>query len=330
MTSAKALSLLKNGPKGIQEWNRRRENGEKIPSLRQADLSEADLSGADLSEADLNAADLGAADLIEADLSGADLTGASLSGASLSGADLNAANLSAADLSEVDMSKSTCYQTRFSDVDLSTAKGLETIRHPGPSTLGVDTLFKSKGKIPEAFLRGCGVPEPMIVNLKSLVGSLEPIQFYSCFISHSSADKEFARRLHSRLRDEGLRVWFDEEHMKGGKEIHPQIDEAIRFHDKLLLVLSEASMKSTWVATEIRRTRRAEERERRRKLFPIRLVGFERVESWELPDSKGEDLAEVVRQFFIPDFTNWKDQDAFEAAVGRLLRDLKAEGPPAK
>src|SRR5262249_44783765 len=34
--------------------------------------------------------------------------------------------------------------------------------------------------------------------------------FSSCFISHSSADKEFARRLHSRMREEGLRVWFDE------------------------------------------------------------------------------------------------------------------------
>jgi hypothetical protein len=34
-----------------------------------------------------------------------------------------------------------------------------------------------------------------------------------------------------------------------------------------------------------------------------------------------------VRKFFIPDFTSWKDHDAFEAGFGRLLRDLKAEGP---
>ena len=43
----------------------------------------------------------------------------------------------------------------------------------------------------------------------------------------------------------------------------------------------------------------------------------------------GEDLAREVRKYHIPDFTNWKDHDTFEAAFARLLRDLKAEGPPA-
>jgi hypothetical protein len=38
----------------------------------------------------------------------------------------------------------------------------------------------------------------------------------------------------------------------------------------------------------------------------------------------GVDLAEEVRQYFIPDFSNWKDHDAFEASFARLLRDLKA------
>jgi len=32
-----------------------------------------------------------------------------------------------------------------------------------------------------------------------------------------------------------------------------------------------------------------------------------------------------VRQYFIPDFSDWKDHDAFETAFRRLLRDLKAE-----
>jgi len=152
---------------------------------------------------------------------------------------------------------------------------------------------------------------------------MQPIQFYTCFISHSSIDKEFARRLYSQMRDKGLRVWFDEEHMKGGRELHPQIDEAIRAYDKLLLVLSEASMNSKWVKTEIRRARLAEQGEAGRKLFPIRLIDFKPIEAWQLPDSSGEDLAEEVRKFFIPDFSNWKDHDSFEAAFARLLNDLK-------
>ena len=39
--------------------------------------------------------------------------------------------------------------------------------------------------------------------------------------------------------------------MKIGDEIRPRIDESIRVHDKLLLVLSESSLASTWVKKEV-------------------------------------------------------------------------------
>lgn len=84
-------------------------------------------------------------------------------------------------------------------------------------------------------------------------------------------------------------------------------------------------MKSKWVETEIRRARKVELKEGRRKLFPIRLVSYEALQEWVCIDSKtGEDLAEEVRSYFIPDFSNWKSHDDFEAAFGRLLADLKA------
>jgi hypothetical protein len=356
MNRKEAMRLLRGGQDGVKEWNSRRRGGESIPNLSGTDLSGADLfkanlsgavltgavlTGADLSEAELSKADLSGADLIQADLSWADLSEADLREADLREADLiqadliqadlseaglSEAGLSGADLSGADVTNCRCEGTLFANVDLSEVKGLETIRHEGPSTVGVDTLFKSKGKIPEAFLRGCGVPEPIIVNLKSLVSSLEPIQFYSCFISHSSADKDFARRLHSRMRDEGLRVWFDEADMQAGKKLHEQIDEAIRVYDRLLLVLSASSMNSEWVKTELRKAFKLERRDGKRKLFPIGLVPYSAVRDWECFDSDhGKDLAVEVREYFIPDFTNWKDQDAFEAAFGRLLRDLKAE-----
>src|SRR4051812_23766305 len=75
----------------------------------------------------------------------------------------------------------------------------------------------------------------------------------------SIGDHRFGRRLHSRMLQENLRVWFDDEDMKGGRELHPQIDEAIRLYDKFLLVLSEASMNSRWVKTEVRRAWLAEQ-----------------------------------------------------------------------
>ena len=87
----------------------------------------------------------------------------------------------------------------------------------------MDTLVRSRGKIPEAFLRGCGVPDALIANLPALIGAMEPIQFYSCFISYSTKDQDFAERLHSKLRDKGLRVWFAPEDIQGGKK-HPRAD----------------------------------------------------------------------------------------------------------
>jgi uncharacterized membrane protein YgcG len=51
--------------------------------------------------------------------------------------------------------------------------------------------------------------------------------------------------------------------------------------------------------------------------------------AWECLDSDtGEDLAEEVRKYHIPDFSNWKDNEAFEAAFDRLQKDLKAETKP--
>ena len=128
------------------------------------------------------------------------------------------------------------------------------------------------------------------------------------------------------MRDEGLRVWFAPEDIQGGKKLHEQIDEAIRVYDKLLLVLSAESMNSEWVRTEIRKAQKAEFKEGRRKLFPIRLVNFETIRDWECFDAdSGKDLAVEIREYFIPDFSNWKDHDSFEAAFARLLKDLKAE-----
>ena len=72
-----------------------------------------------------------------------------------------------------------------------------------------------------------------------------------------------------------LRVWFAPEEMKGGQKLYDQIERAIQLHDRLLVVLSESSMQSDWVITEIQRAREAELKEKRRKLFPIAIVGFD-------------------------------------------------------
>jgi hypothetical protein len=292
--------------------------------LHKADLSQADLRQASLSMVRLHQAILRQANLHGANLSGADLREANLYKTSLREADLSTADLSQADLRKVEFTNSIFGYTRFADVDLSVAKNLHLTHHRGPSTVGIDTLYKSNGNIPLEFLEGCGVPETMITFAKSLVGTA--IEYYSCFISYSTKDDEFARQLNDRMKRGGLRVWFAPEEMKGGKKIHEQLYEAIRYHDKLILVLSAASMNSTWVQTEIKRARKHEREDKRRKLFPISLVPFGEIQKWELFDGdEGRDLAQEIREYYIPDFSRWKDYDKFTTEFEKLLRALRAD-----
>jgi hypothetical protein len=314
-----------------------------------ADLRDADLSGADLTHAELNGVamnganlycaqlchadlsdailigtNLGHADLSRADLSRCFLSDAVLSGANLRGAILSGANLSAVLMRDANLSEAIVGWTIFAHVDFSEIKGLETVGHQGPSSIGIDTLYKSMGTIPEAFLRGAGVPDGLIRYIHSNVG---PSQFHSCFISYSSKDEEFAHRLHVDLQSKGVRCWFAPHDIKGGRKLHEQIDEAVRRHDRLLLILSEHSMNSEWVKTEIAHARQKELKEQRQTLFPVSLVPFDKICEWKCFDADtGKDSAREIREYFIPDFSNWMDRDAYNHAFNHLLRDLKAEG----
>ena len=112
--------------------------------------------------------------------------------------------------------------------------------------------------------------------------------------------------------------------MKGGRKLYDQINEAIRVHDKLLLVLSENSIESDWVATEIKKARAREKRENKQMLFPIAIVPYASIKKWELfdPDS-GSDLAAEIRSYHIPDFSNWKNHDSYQDIFEKLVKDLK-------
>jgi hypothetical protein len=269
------------------------------------------------------------ANLSSANLNGVNLFGANLFGANLTWANLTGANLTGATLDNSDMTRAYIGGTSFGDNNLHDVGGLETVHHFGPSTIGTNTIYRSKGKIPEVFLRGCGVPDEFITFAKSIVTS--PIQFYSCFISYSTKDQAFADRLYADLQNKGVRCWFAPHDVQGGKKIHEQIDEAIRLHDKLLLILSPHSMESEWVKTEIAKARKRELRDQRRVLFPIRLAPFETLRDWECFDADtGKDSAREIREYFIPDFSHWKNHDSYQEAFQSLIRDLKASDAKPK
>lgn len=309
-------------------------------NITNADFTGINLHKADLSETNLSDSDLTNGHLYVANLEGANLTGVNLANANLSGANFRRSDLSNASLHGailIDANFNDCIfrgtnftscligNTVFSFVDLNNIIGLESIIHRGPSSVGIETIFISEGKITEVFMKGCGVPDSFTSYIPSFVGSSQSIQFYSCFISYSTKDTEFAERLHSRMLQSKLRVWYAPEDMKGGEKMNEQIDLAIHLNDRLLIVLSENSMQSNWVLNEIRRARKVEKKENRRKLFPIRLVEYDKLEKWEFlkPDADVETIEEI-RSYYIPDFSNWKNHDSFEMAFNRLYNDLKA------
>jgi uncharacterized protein YjbI with pentapeptide repeats len=293
--------------------------------MRFTHLGGANLEGALLQSAQLDWASLELANLKDAGLNGATLIGTNLRRANFGEAQLLGVNLTQADLTGAHLNSVSVGGTVFSDLDLSTVQGLDSVRHDRPSEISVSTLVKSRGKIPESFLRGCGVPDSLIEYLPSLLGAMKPIEFYSCFISYSTKDEDFAKRLHGRMREHNLRVWFANEDLKGGHKLHQQIDEAIRVYDKFIIVLSPESLRSKWVMNEVRRTRKAELANNQRKFFPIALLPYNELKDWECIDPEtGTDLAAEIREYYIPDFRNWKNHDSFEKAFAQLLEGLKA------
>jgi TIR domain len=96
-------------------------------------------------------------------------------------------------------------------------------------------------------------------------------------------------------------------------------------HERLLLILSPSSIHSEWVKTEIAKARKREVLEKRRMLFPVMLkIGYKELTEWECFDADtGKDSAREIREYYIPDFSQWESPEKYNEEFEKLVRDLK-------
>ena len=264
----------------------------------------------------------------------AKFTRANLTEADLRGSSLVEVDLRGATLVEADLMGAFLNDTVFANTILTGAKGLEHCQHFGPSTIDHRTLRKNPN-FPLEFLQGCGFSDLEIEFYKLYQKDLSPgqitdigkhiidlrsdpaIQYHSCFISYSSKDDDYVRKLHDDLQEAGVRCWFPPKDLRIGDKFRAKIDEAIRSHEKLLLILSKAAIDSGWVEYEANRAHSREMKSGETVLLPVRLD-----DAILKVDATWADFIRDERH--IGDFRQWIDTDKYADAFQRLLRDLRA------
>ena len=74
---------------------------------------------------------------------------------------------------------------------------------------------------------------------------------WGLFLSHSTADIDFTRRLALDVEEAGVRVWFAEWQMSVGDSLREKIEKDIQGSAFLGVVLSPNSVQSRWVRVEL-------------------------------------------------------------------------------
>ena len=273
-------------------------------NLRYANLEDANLSGANLSSADLSWTNLS-----HANLRGANLTLASLTLADLTGADLRGAYITNADLESAIFVNTVLGMTKFVNCDLSKTIGLDSARHTGPSTLGLDTLARSGGLIPKVFLEKAGVAGPLLAAQDAMKGVTRA--YPTVLIVGSAEDRELAGRLQSGLAASQIPSWViaaDDDLAVRSGDILP---EHTLYYDRLLLLCTAQSLESSQASQ-----------------YLAQLVGSRRSESDQTilavaADSlfyqREDHLCNSLKEGSVLDFRGWEDAKIYEEALTSLV-----------
>ena len=299
--------------------------------LDSAILSDANLTGANLKRADLSRCNLDRANLTDADLTDAVFHGAALTRTDLSGAQLNGTDFYSAIFNDcptvgTKFSGSIVGYTVFQNCDLSQAEGLDEIRHDAPSTLGVDSLIRCGGTLPELFIRGVGSPDTLIEFQNTIAGS-DPLSG-DIFISCADADIAFAETLQIGLRRNGIRCWVFSQKSRGNALVdrrstseEEEIERWVRHYKKLIVVGSAVGMETEVIRTDITQ---ATERQQSDDEWMLYIIA---------PDStliqpQGRAMRNITYEHIIYDLQGQSEgSEEYVGELTRLAEDLKRHLP---
>ena len=293
----------------------------QLADLRGADLSfsnleYANLEGANLAGADLGEADLSWAFLARANLRGANLTAASLQMADLTGADLRGARINKSDLDSAIFFQASMGFTLLANCDLSQAIGLDFVNHTGPSTISLDTLAKSRGRIPRIFLEQAGVPGPLIAAQDAVANA--PRAYPTVLLVCSKDDESLAARLINGLAGSEIRSWSlaadDEAALQSGELT---LDQSV-YYDCLLLLCTAESLANPLTSRYFAELARGNGRNSTRSIISL---GAD-----ETFYQREDRLCSTLRKGQVSDFRGWKEPAVYDSALAALIRSLAGGG----
>ena len=89
------------------------------------------------------------------------------------------------------------------------------------------------------------------------------------FISYSSFDKDFARKLAAALRDSRVSPWIDKEQVLAGDDVLEGIGDGLQKMDLLIFLVSKKALRSPWVNRELKFAARREIEEKQVLVLPF-------------------------------------------------------------
>ncbi len=141
--------------------------------------------------------------------------------------------------------------------------------------------------------------------------SLETPEF-DIFLSYAPYDQGFVMHLADYFRQEGLKVWIDEEQIDIGDQVTEKIDRGLRKSRFIVVCLSKQFNDSMWCRSEYNRLLIRETQAQNSKVLPVIVGDYEEV---DIPDF-------LYDKYYVDIRTN--------QGLERLLRKLSAEAGKGK